>query len=48
MADHNNLNKGEQNISKNTNWDSPLKKSQNGASIPIPSISLKPKKDRGK
>ena len=36
------------NIGKNTNWDSSLKKSQNGANIPKPSISLKPKEDKSK
>lgn len=36
------------NIGKNTNWDSPLKKSQNGANIPKPSTSLKPKEDNSK
>lgn len=32
-------------LGKNTKWDSPLKDYKNGATIPIPSISLKPKKE---
>ncbi|QYA26726.1 hypothetical protein G3I01_14900 [Gramella sp. MT6] len=38
----------EPSIGKNTNWDSPLKKSQNGANIPKPSTSLRPKEDNSK
>ncbi len=48
MADHKKLNKDNSNIGKNTRWDSPLKESKNGATIPKPSISLKPKRDSEK
>jgi len=45
MADHKKPNKDNSNIGKNTRWDSPLKESKNGATVPKPSISLKPKEN---
>jgi len=48
MADNTKPNKDDLNIGKNTKWDSPLKESKNGATIPKPSISLKPKSDSEK
>lgn len=48
MADKKQPVKESLNIGKNTQWDSPLKESKNGATIPKPSISLRPKKDSEK
>ena len=48
MADKKQPLKKDSNIGKNTKWDSPLKESKNGVTIPKPSISLRPKKDSEK
>lgn len=48
MADKKQTIKENLNIGENTKWDSPLKESKNGATVPKPSISLKPKTDSKK
>jgi len=48
MADHKKPNTDASNVGKNTKWDSPLKEVKNGATVPKPSISLKPKRDSEK
>lgn len=48
MPDQKQDNKNNSNIGKNTKWDQPLKEVKNGAVVPKPSISLKPKRDSEK
>jgi len=43
-----NKSKDNNNIGKNTKWDSPLKSVKNGATIPKPPVSLNPKHNKTK
>lgn len=44
MPDQKKTNKNTSEVGKNTKWDSPLKDVKNGATVPKPPISLRPKK----
>lgn len=48
MPNHKKTYKDTSEVGKNTEWNNPLKDYKNGATVPKPSTSLKPKRDSEK